>query len=48
MEAGETQTITVTFPSTYGSTTINGKTVSLASQEVEFEVSVNHIFREVK
>ncbi len=48
MKAGETQTITVTFPSTYGSTTINGQTVSLANQEVEFEVSVNHIFREVK
>lgn len=48
MKAGETQTITVTFPSTYGSTTINGETVSLANQEVEFEVSVNHIYREVK
>ena len=48
MKAAETKTIKVTFPSNYGTTTINGKEVSLANEEVTFDVAVNHIYREVK
>lgn len=48
MNKNQQKTITVTFPDNYGSTEINGKEVSLSNQEVTFDVTINHIFREVK
>ena len=41
IKSGDTKTITVTFPENYGSTDLAGK-------EVTFDVSINHLFREVK
>lgn len=48
MKPAETKTIKVTFPANYGTTKINEKEVSLDNQEVTFDVSVNHIYREAK
>jgi len=41
MKAGDAKTINVTFPENYGSSDLAGK-------DVTFDVTVNHIFREVK
>ena len=48
LKATQTKEIDITFPSNYGSTTINGKTVSLANANVVFEVAVNHVYHKAK
>ncbi|MFR7591533.1 MAG: FKBP-type peptidyl-prolyl cis-trans isomerase [Longibaculum sp.] len=44
-KTGESKTIKITFPANYGSTFIGDKEVSLANQEVTFDVSINHVLR---
>ncbi|WP_154889196.1 FKBP-type peptidyl-prolyl cis-trans isomerase [Longibaculum muris] len=48
LKATQTKEIDITFPSNYGSTTINGKTVSLANANVVFDVAINHVYHEAK
>lgn len=46
VEQAQQKTITVTFPSQYGSVYIDGEEVDLSNQDVIFEVGVNHVYRE--
>ncbi len=46
VEQAQQKTITVTFPSQYGSVYIDGEEVDLSNQNVIFEVGVNHVYRE--